>query len=303
MSMNPARTFGPDLVGQVWRGLWVYFVAPPAGHAPRGGDCTCASGGDWRPLREALTSPCIVALCIFNCRCILRTSCRARPLRRHHHRNRRRRRHAGLQARADREADSAARARRLRAAREGELGLARRQRRRAVQHQRDVARQGRASRCIRTRTTTSAATPSSTAPRCSGCASEDFGELRHHGGISPAWPISYDELEPYYTQAEHLYQVHGTRGEDPTEPAASGPYPLPAVSHEPRIQQLERRLRAARPEAVPRAARHHARREESAARARAFAATPATASLPGPRQGRRAGDVRRSRARRIRTSP
>jgi choline dehydrogenase-like flavoprotein len=67
---------------------------------------------------------------------------------------------------------------------------------------------------------------------------EDFGELRHHGGISPAWPISYDELEPYYARAEQLYQVHGARGEDPTEPRASGPYPHPAVSHEPRIQQL-----------------------------------------------------------------
>jgi len=43
---------------------------------------------------------------------------------------------------------------------------------------------------------------------------EDFGELRHHGGISPAWPISYDELEPYYTLAEQLYEVHGARGED-----------------------------------------------------------------------------------------
>ena len=67
---------------------------------------------------------------------------------------------------------------------------------------------------------------------------EDFGELQHHDGISPAWPISYDELEPYYTQAEQLYQVHGARGEDPTEPPASAPYPHPAVSHEPRIQQL-----------------------------------------------------------------
>ena len=46
---------------------------------------------------------------------------------------------------------------------------------------------------------------------------EDFGELRHHGGISPAWPISYDDLEPYYTQAEHLYLVHGEHGEDPSE--------------------------------------------------------------------------------------
>jgi choline dehydrogenase-like flavoprotein len=67
---------------------------------------------------------------------------------------------------------------------------------------------------------------------------EDFSELRHHGGVSPAWPISYDDMEPYYTQAEHLYHVHGTRGEDPTEPLASAPYSHPAVSHEPRIQQL-----------------------------------------------------------------
>src|SRR6185436_2431632 len=74
---------------------------------------------------------------------------------------------------------------------------------------------------------------------------EDFGELRHHDGISPAWPISYDELEPYYTLAEQLYEVHGARGEDPTEPHASAPYPHPPVSHEPRIQQLSDQLEAA----------------------------------------------------------
>ena len=67
---------------------------------------------------------------------------------------------------------------------------------------------------------------------------EDFGELCHHGGISPAWPISYDVLEPYYAEAERLYHVHGLRGEDPTEPAASGPYPHPPVTHEPRMEQL-----------------------------------------------------------------
>ena len=67
---------------------------------------------------------------------------------------------------------------------------------------------------------------------------EDFGAVRHYDGISPAWPISYEAMEPYYTKAEQLYQVHGTRGEDPTEPPASAPYPCPAVSHEPRIQQL-----------------------------------------------------------------
>ena len=74
---------------------------------------------------------------------------------------------------------------------------------------------------------------------------EDFGEIRHHGGASPAWPIGYDELEPYYTQAEHLYQVHGNRGEDPTEPWASAPYRYPAVSHEKRIQHLSEDLERA----------------------------------------------------------
>jgi choline dehydrogenase-like flavoprotein len=67
---------------------------------------------------------------------------------------------------------------------------------------------------------------------------EDFGQIRHHGGLSPAWPITYEEIEPYYTKAEYLYQVHGERGVDPTEPWASAPYRFPAVQHEPRIQQL-----------------------------------------------------------------
>jgi choline dehydrogenase-like flavoprotein len=67
---------------------------------------------------------------------------------------------------------------------------------------------------------------------------EDFGEIKHDGGVSPAWPITYKELEPYYTQAERIYQVHGQRGEDPTEPHASAPYPYPPVRHEPRLQHL-----------------------------------------------------------------
>lgn len=66
----------------------------------------------------------------------------------------------------------------------------------------------------------------------------DFDEVRHKSGISPRWPIGYAELEPYYTQAEALYGVHGRRGLDPTEPAMSHEYPHPPVSHEPRIQEL-----------------------------------------------------------------
>jgi len=67
---------------------------------------------------------------------------------------------------------------------------------------------------------------------------EDFGETLHHEGISPAWEMSYAELEPYYAAAEQLYGVRGNRGEDPTEPWSSAGYLYPAVSHEPRIKQL-----------------------------------------------------------------
>ncbi len=71
---------------------------------------------------------------------------------------------------------------------------------------------------------------------------KDFGELKHHDGISPAWPISYSDLEPYYGEAEDLYHVHGSRGEDPTEPPASRPYKYAPIAHEPRIQRLHEDL-------------------------------------------------------------
>ena len=66
----------------------------------------------------------------------------------------------------------------------------------------------------------------------------DFEEMVHVDGLSPAWPVRYGDFEPYYTKAEAMYHVHGLRGEDPTEPPASGPYPHPPVAHEPRMQQL-----------------------------------------------------------------
>ena len=67
---------------------------------------------------------------------------------------------------------------------------------------------------------------------------EDFGEITHHGGVSPAWPLSYQDFEPWYLEAERLYHVHGAAGEDPTDGPRSGDFPYPAVRHEPRIQQL-----------------------------------------------------------------
>jgi choline dehydrogenase-like flavoprotein len=74
---------------------------------------------------------------------------------------------------------------------------------------------------------------------------KDFAEVQHYDGISPAWPITYDELERYYARAEQLYHVHGLRGRDPTEPPASGPYPFDPITNEPRIQRLFDDLTAA----------------------------------------------------------
>lgn len=72
---------------------------------------------------------------------------------------------------------------------------------------------------------------------------EDFEEAIHHDGTSPAWPFTYDDLEPYYTQAERLYEVHGSADEDPTEPYHSAPYPHPPLAHEPTIERFAASLK------------------------------------------------------------
>jgi choline dehydrogenase-like flavoprotein len=73
---------------------------------------------------------------------------------------------------------------------------------------------------------------------------EDFSELEFPGGgVSPAWPFAYEELEPWYTKAEQLYQVRGALGEDPTEPFHSAPYPHAPVPDEPAIAHVRERLR------------------------------------------------------------
>ncbi|WP_136056021.1 GMC family oxidoreductase [Microbacterium sp. K24] len=71
---------------------------------------------------------------------------------------------------------------------------------------------------------------------------DDFEETTHEDGISPRWPFSYADLEPFYVQAEKLYQVHGRAGEDPSDPPRSEDYPAVALEHEPEIQRLAERL-------------------------------------------------------------
>ncbi|MGE0704044.1 MAG: GMC family oxidoreductase [Vicinamibacterales bacterium] len=72
---------------------------------------------------------------------------------------------------------------------------------------------------------------------------EDFQAVEHEDGISPAWPIDYEELAPYYDRAERLYHVHGATGDDPTEPPRN-PYPFPAIQHAPRVAEVVESLRA-----------------------------------------------------------
>lgn len=80
----------------------------------------------------------------------------------------------------------------------------------------------------------------------------DFGAVEHVDGTSPAWPIDYAELEPWYCRAEQMYGVHGVE-DDPTAPWRSQPYPYPAIPHEPGIQRLVDTLYAQgyRPSSVP----------------------------------------------------
>ena len=72
----------------------------------------------------------------------------------------------------------------------------------------------------------------------------DFDAVQHKDGVSPAWPLKYQDFAPFYDEAETLFAVHGLRGEDPLEPPAGGAYPFPPVSHEPRVQELNDSLRA-----------------------------------------------------------
>ncbi len=81
----------------------------------------------------------------------------------------------------------------------------------------------------------------------------DFELVQHKGGVSPEWPVKYRDFAPYYSQAEALYEVHGRRGVDPTEPAIDSDYPFPPLAHEPRIAEVcdELRKRGRSPFQIP----------------------------------------------------
>ena len=71
----------------------------------------------------------------------------------------------------------------------------------------------------------------------------DFEAVEHHDGGSPACPVTYEDMEPWYRQAEDLYHVLGTAGIDPTEGPRSSPFPFPGVGSDLPMQGLMERLR------------------------------------------------------------
>lgn len=79
----------------------------------------------------------------------------------------------------------------------------------------------------------------------------DFQATPTFDGVSPAWPLSYTDFEPYYARAEQLYAVHGAATADPLDPPRSTPYPYPPLAHEPRIAELAQRLAATGTQPLP----------------------------------------------------
>ena len=159
-----------------------------------------------------------------------------------------------------------------------ELGLRGGLRPRAIRHHRALVRQARrrvppARPVLRRRQHQGLRRRS-----CSACASATSTRSRHYGGVSPAWPISYAELEPYYAQAERLYLVHGAGRRGPDRAAALGPVPLPR-----RLPRAADPAAARRSRARPATGRSTCRSGSTSTNptpkpAAAFAATASTAS-------------------------
>ena len=120
--------------------------------------------------------------------------------------------------------------------------------------QRALARRAAVASSGRIRTTASAGTRSSGAACCIDCGAKISRRSQHADGVSPAWPITYETLAPYYDRAERLYHVRGQHGVDPTE-LPRGPYPYEAVPHAAAMAHIVARLRASGPASVAAAAR------------------------------------------------
>ena len=127
----------------------------------------------------------------------------------------------------------------------------------------------------------SAAIPNSTARSCCATGPRISRPLRHMGGTTPGWPISYDELEPWYRAGRNAVPgARRRRGQtrpnrpipapipsrpcptSPTSPTCARPLPRRACTRQrPAAGRRYRRLAGPRADDVGRLPRHHRRQD------------------------------------------
>ncbi len=127
---------------------------------------------------------------------------------------------------------------------------------------------------------------------------EDFGEIQHVDGVSPAWPVGYDEFEPS-PRPRRSTRSTAPMGEDPTEGHYSAPYSR-SPRAEPRTAppgDLPTDLEGQGVPPVLGPMRHPARRVRSRQEPLHPLRMVRRLSLPGPRQGRRRSHGRPAQSR------
>ena len=126
---------------------------------------------------------------------------------------------------------------------------------------------------------------------------EDFGELQHAGGVSPAWPIEYEEIEPYYTPRRAALRGPRRARRGPDRAAGERAVPVPGALARAADPAALGRPRGGGLPPVPRAVRRPAERDEPAVQPLHPLRDVRRLPLPRPRQVRRRGARRAAGAR------
>ena len=71
---------------------------------------------------------------------------------------------------------------------------------------------------------------------------KDFTAIKLQEGISPPWPLDYEEIEEYYDDAEKLFNVHGKSNVDETEPSNRNDYDFRPRPIEPFLESIRSAL-------------------------------------------------------------
>ena len=127
---------------------------------------------------------------------------------------------------------------------------------------------------------------------------EDFGVITHHGGISPAWPVGYEDFEPWYARGRAAVRGARSRRRGPDRWSPQQRLPVPRGAARAAHPTAPRRPRRPRFAPVAPADRRDARPGRERPRPAHEQVHPLRSgrrvSVPRECQGRRADRVRRS---------